>query len=146
MMKKQERDKETNLLLLQRPRNKQDNSGCYATTARWAHIPGPFLDNSSVNTFAQQQTRTQQYKSCVFYVVRAERLSWRQVGTPSQLLVDSSVRESVRVCEQKTWFGGRIIAITGARKRLVTDWDHYAVSSSDPCSVKISDIVIVMCS
>jgi hypothetical protein len=28
-------------------------SRCYATTARWADIPGPFLGNSLVNTFPQ---------------------------------------------------------------------------------------------
>jgi hypothetical protein len=43
-----------------------------ATTAKWSDIPGPFLVHGSVNTFLQQYTRTQQHKSCVFYVVRAE--------------------------------------------------------------------------
>lgn len=35
---------------------------------------GLFLDNGSVNTLPQQQTRTQQYESCVFFVVCAEIL------------------------------------------------------------------------
>jgi hypothetical protein len=30
-------------------------SHCYATTARWAGIPGLFLGNGSVNTFQQQR-------------------------------------------------------------------------------------------
>jgi hypothetical protein len=38
------------------------------------YIAGPFLGNSSVNTFPQQQIKTQQLKSCVFYVVRDEML------------------------------------------------------------------------
>jgi hypothetical protein len=32
-------------------------SRCYATTARWADIPGPFLGNSSVNTFPLLDSR-----------------------------------------------------------------------------------------
>jgi hypothetical protein len=46
----------------------------YATTTKWADIQGPFLGNGSVNTFPQEHTRTQQYKSYVFYVVLAELL------------------------------------------------------------------------
>jgi hypothetical protein len=33
-------------------------SSCYATIARWADIPGQFLDNGSVNMFLQQQIQT----------------------------------------------------------------------------------------
>jgi hypothetical protein len=35
-------------------------SFCYAMTASWGRIPGPIPGNGSVNTFPQQQTRTQQ--------------------------------------------------------------------------------------
>jgi hypothetical protein len=37
-------------------------------------MSGPFLGNSSVNKFPQQQTQTQQKKSRVFCVVRAKML------------------------------------------------------------------------
>jgi hypothetical protein len=50
-------------------------SRCYATTARWAHIPGSFLDNGSVNTFPQQETRMQQW-----YSKRGTVLSMVHVG------------------------------------------------------------------
>jgi hypothetical protein len=48
----------------------------------------PFLGNCSVNAFPQQRIDAQQYRYCwkrrVFYMVRAEGLSWRKLGRPSQ--------------------------------------------------------------
>jgi hypothetical protein len=35
-------------------------SRCHATTARWADIPGSFLENELVNTFPQQRIDAQQ--------------------------------------------------------------------------------------
>jgi hypothetical protein len=54
----------------------------------------------------------------VFYVVRAEEFSWTQLGRPNKFCTE--------VCEERTWAGGREIAIVGAitRERLVTDWEH----------------------
>jgi hypothetical protein len=57
-------------------------SRCYVTTAKWADIPCPFLGNGSGNTFPLLGSkilnnailRLYQWKSCVFYVVSAERL------------------------------------------------------------------------
>jgi hypothetical protein len=49
----------------------------YATTSRWANMPGPSQGDGSVNTFPQQQTRMQEWHNnqiTVFYVVHAERL------------------------------------------------------------------------
>jgi hypothetical protein len=56
-------------------------SRCYATIAKWADIPGPFLGNGSVNTFELLHNRFiimhQLYYTdgrSVFYMVRAEML------------------------------------------------------------------------
>jgi hypothetical protein len=56
-------------------------SRCYATTTRWADIPGPFLGSGSVNTFSllgsrssiMQQLDYNNGRAVFFYVVRAER-------------------------------------------------------------------------
>jgi hypothetical protein len=52
----------------------QDFVACTGATARWADIPGPFLGNFFENRFSQQQIQTQQQKSCIFCMVRAELL------------------------------------------------------------------------
>jgi hypothetical protein len=64
-------------------------SRCYATTARWANIPGQFLGNGSVNTFPQKRIRMQTEE--VFSTCSVQRCS--KQGSRS---VDSCVRESVK--------------------------------------------------
>jgi hypothetical protein len=56
-------------------------SRCYATTASWADILGPYLGNGSVNTFPMlgrrfliMQTLYYNSRRAVFYVVRAVKL------------------------------------------------------------------------
>jgi hypothetical protein len=73
----------------------------YATTPRWADIPGLFLGNGSVNTFPLLGSRfliTQQLdynnRRAVFYVVRAEMFITKRQGQFSQFCMG--------VCEERT--------------------------------------------
>jgi hypothetical protein len=43
----------------QRPRNKRDNSCCYAMIVRWAVVLDPFLGNGLLNTSPQQRLTVQ---------------------------------------------------------------------------------------
>jgi hypothetical protein len=92
-------------------------SHCYATAARWADIPGPFLGNGLVNTFAQQQTRTQQLYSnteTVFSAACTEMLQARDKVRVSS--VWESVKRGLEPRDRGTAIAGAV-----ARKCLVTD-------------------------
>jgi hypothetical protein len=70
------------------------NSGCgYIAPATYTHateLCNRFLSNGSVNTFPRKRTRSQQYKSGLFYVARAATVAVRPllcngvVNTPPQ--------------------------------------------------------------
>jgi hypothetical protein len=59
-------------------------SRCFATTVRWADIPGPFVGNGSVSTFPQQQAQKQQRYSnrgTVFSVVCVVVVAMQRLGS-----------------------------------------------------------------
>jgi hypothetical protein len=60
---------------------------CYATTPRWVDIPGPLLDNGSLNTFHSNR-HEHNNRRAVFNVVRADVLS--------EMYKVSSVQEFVK--------------------------------------------------
>jgi hypothetical protein len=97
----------------------------YATTARKANIPDPFLGNSSVNKFPLLGSSFLIMQQLDYNNATAVFSMW-SVLRSLELMSSLKVQFCTGVCEERTSAGGRGITIVGAvtRKRLVTDTEH----------------------
>jgi hypothetical protein len=97
-------------------------SHCYATTERKADIQWPFVGNASVITFQLLGSTYCTY--CNSWITKIGELCFLRGpfrDTISKGLGYSPLQFCMGVCEERTWAGGRGIAIVGAvnRKPLV---------------------------